>query len=61
MADKKSTSRIIDEMSETMRGLHRYEVLTTKELSKFARNLEEKTKHYNGFDRNETTKSQTSE
>jgi len=61
MADKKSTSRIIDEMNETMRGLNRYGMLTTKELSKFARNLKEKAKHCKGSDQNETTKSQISE
>ena len=61
MADKKSTSRIIDEMNETMHGLHRYGVLTTKELKKFTRNLEEKMKHCKGFDQNETAKSQISE
>ncbi len=44
MADKKSTSRIIDEMSETMRGLHRCGVLTQEELEKFIRSAEKQAK-----------------
>jgi hypothetical protein len=57
MADRKSTSRIIDEMNETMLGLHRYGVLTTKELKKFTKDLEERAKHCKSFDQNKTTKS----
>lgn len=61
MADKKSISRIIDEMNETIHGLYRYGVLTAKELKKFTSDLEDKTKHCKSFDQNKTAKSQISE
>jgi len=40
MTDKKSTSRIVDEMDETMRGLHRCGALSTRELEKFIKHIE---------------------
>ncbi|MBU3601734.1 hypothetical protein [Polynucleobacter sp. AM-25C3] len=50
MTDKKSTSRIVDEMDETMRGLHRCGALSTRELEKFIKHIEEKAKQDKSFD-----------
>jgi hypothetical protein len=57
MANKKSTSRIINEMNETLRGLHRCGVLTTQQLEKFINSIEEKTKCCKSFDESKKAKS----
>ena len=60
MKDKKSTSRIIHEMDETMRGLDHCEALTTIKLEKFKKGVEDKTQQTKSLDGIKTDKSQTS-
>jgi len=57
MKNKESTSRIIDEMNETLRGLHRCGLQTTQQLEKFINSIEGKTKHCKSCDESKTTNS----
>ena len=61
MANKKTTSRIIKEMNETMRGLHLCGALTSGDLEKFINRVEEKAKSPKSLKDIKTDKPQPSE
>jgi hypothetical protein len=50
MANKKSTSRIIYEMDQTMRGLDRCEALITSKMGKFKRGVKDETRETKSVD-----------
>ena len=57
MSDKKTTSRIIREMGEIMRGLHQSGVLTRKEFESFMHAAKERAKQVKSFDQINSDKS----
>jgi len=57
MSDKKTTSRIIREMGEIMRGLHQSGVLTRKEFESFMHATKERAKQVKSFDQINSDKS----
>jgi hypothetical protein len=60
MTDKKSTSRIINEMSETMRGLDRCEARTANRLGQFKKGIKTKAQQTKRVNEATTEKSHTS-
>ena len=59
MADKKSTSRIISEMSETIRGLDRCEARTANKLEKFKKEVKAKAQQTKRVNETTTEKAPT--
>ncbi len=60
MEDKKSTNRILHEMSETMRGLDRCEQKNVSQLEKLKKNTKGKTQQAKGVDEIRADKCQAS-
>ena len=57
MPDPKLNSRIIAEMNALMHGLHRCGALTSRDMEKFIKHVEEKTEHTKSVDKSGLDKS----